>query len=267
MIADRNVRAVITGASGGLGRALALRIAEGGGQVVVADVDEAGGAETVSLVRARGGKASFKHCDVRDPEQVRALVGVAEEVMGGCDLVVNNAGVAVAGNVGDVSLEDWKWQIDINLYGVIHGCHAFVPWFRERGRGHVLNVASLAGLISAPGMAPYNVTKFAVVALSEALAGELAGTEVGVTVLCPSFFETNILRSSRNAGVPIGGAEKAMRKNRVQADDVARIALRAASKGELYALPHVEGRALWGFKRLAPRTFQRFVARASKVMK
>ena len=107
-----------------------------------------------------------------------------------------------------------------------------------------------------PSMGPYNVTKAAVVALSETMSGELGGTDIGVTVLCPSFFETNILRSSRRTdGVDSSAAEKMMRRSRVQADDVARVALRAARKNELYALPHVEGRAIWGVKRLAPRTF------------
>lgn len=261
MIADKNIRAVVTGASGGLGRAIALRVADGGGQVLVADVDEAGGAETVAMVQRRGGSATFRRCDVRDAAEVQALVGAAESALGGCDLVVNNAGVAVAGPIGKVPLEDWKWQIDINLWGVIHGCHSFVPYFRDRGRGHVINVASLAGLISVPGMAPYNVTKFAVVALSEALEGELAGTDIGVTVLCPSFFETGILKNARNSGMETHMASKAMHKSRVQADDVARIALEAARRGDLYALPHLEGRAMWGLKRLAPRLTQGLLAR------
>jgi len=256
LIPKEGVRAVVTGAAGGLGRAFALRIAKHRGSVLVADIDEAGGKETVSLVEKAGGVAHFRRCDVRKADEVIALVDAGHEALGAVDLVVNNAGVAVAGNVGDVKLDDWTWQIDINLYGVIYGCHAFVPYFRKRGAGHVINVASLAGLIHMPSMGPYNVTKAAVVALSETMSGELGGTDIGVTVLCPSFFETNILRSSRRTdGVDSSAAEKMMRRSRVQADDVARVALRAARKNELYALPHVEGRAIWGVKRLAPRTF------------
>jgi len=256
LIPKENVRAVVTGASSGLGRAFARRIGEGGGKVLVADIDEAGGKETVAEVERAGGVAHFRRCDVRKAEEVKALVEAGKDALGGVDLVINNAGVAVAGQVGEVPLEDWAWQIDINLWGVIYGCHAFIPYFRELGRGHVINVASLAGLIHMPGMAPYNVTKAAVVALSETLSGELGGTGVGVTVLCPSFFETNILRSSRKSGgIDSTAAEKMMKRSRVQADDVARVALRAAQKNELYALPHIEGRAMWGVKRLAPRTF------------
>lgn len=262
MIPKEGLRAVVTGASSGLGRAFARRIGQHKGSVLCADIDEAGGKETVAEVERAGGVAHFRHCDVRKADQVAALVDAAREALGGIDLIVNNAGVAVAGNVGDVPLEDWTWQIDINLWGVIYGCHAFVPYFRSQGRGHVINVASLAGLIHMPGMGPYNVTKAAVVALSETLSGELGGTDVGVTVLCPSFFETNILRSSRKTGgIDSTAAEKMMKGSRVQADDVARIALRAAQKNELYALPHIEGRAIWGVKRLAPRTFYGPLAR------
>jgi len=256
LISKEAVRAVVTGASGGLGRAFALQLAKHRGSILCADIDEAGGRETALQVERAGGIAHFRKCDVRKADEVLALVDAGKDALGGVDLIINNAGVAVAGNVGDVKLEDWAWQVDINLWGVIYGCHAFMPYFRSMGRGHVINVASLAGLIHVPGMGPYNVTKAAVVALSETLAGEVVGSDIGVTVLCPSFFETNIVRSSRRSGsIDTTAAEKMMKRSRVQADDVARIALRAAQKNELYALPHIEGRAMWGMKRLAPRLF------------
>lgn len=264
MIPKDGIRAVITGAAGGLGRAFALRIAKGGGAVLVTDVDEAGAARTAEDVRGLGGRAAVRVCDVRDAGQVAELVEAAERELGGIDLVINNAGVAVAGNVGDVTLDDWKWQIDINLWGVIHGCHAFVPYFRKQGRGHVLNVASMAGLLAVPGMAPYNVTKFAVVALSEALRGELLGTGVGVTVLCPSFFQTNIMNAARATGVDVGVAHQRMKATRIQADEVAECGLAAARKDALYALPHPDGKAMWGLKRLAPSTFVGAIARIGK---
>lgn len=264
MISKGGIRAVVTGAAGGLGRSFVLRIAKRGGSVLVTDVDEAGAARTAEDAVRAGGRAVVRRCDVRSAEEVAALVGAAEKELGGVDLVVNNAGVAVAGDVGAVSLEDWKWQIDINLWGVIHGCHAFVPHFRKQKSGHVINVASLAGLVSAPGMAPYNVTKFAVVALSEAMYGELRGSGAGVTVLCPSFFQTNIMTSSRSTGIDVSVAEKRMKATRIQADQVADCALLAAERNELYALPHPDGRALWGAKRLAPRLFSELLARVGR---
>ena len=133
-----------------------------------------------------------------------ALAAEADRAFGGTDLVVNNAGVAVGGPVGAVPLDDWKWIFGVNLWGVIYGCHVFVPRFKAQGHGHVINVASAAGLLSAPEMGPYNVTKAGVVALSETLAAELSGTGVGVTVLCPTFFRTNILASSPRPHEPQG---------------------------------------------------------------
>jgi NAD(P)-dependent dehydrogenase (short-subunit alcohol dehydrogenase family) len=267
LIPKDGIRAVITGAGGGLGRAFALRIAKDRGAVLITDVDEAGSARTLELVREAGGRGAVRRCDVRSEEEVAALVEAGEKELGGVDLVINNAGVAVAGNVGEVALEDWKWQIDINLWGVIHGCHAFVPHFRKLGRGHVINVASMAGLLAVPGMAPYNVTKFAVVALSEAMQGELRGSGVGVTVLCPSFFQTNIMNAARSTGMPMDVAHKRMAATKIQADQVADCALAAARKDELYALPHPDGKAMWGLKRLSPTLFQSLTGRLGERMR
>jgi NAD(P)-dependent dehydrogenase (short-subunit alcohol dehydrogenase family) len=193
--------------------------------------------------------------------EVEALAGAVEEAYGAADLVINNAGVAVAGPVGEVPLADWQWIIGVNLMGVVHGCHVFAPRFKKRGGGHIINVASAAGLISAPHMAPYNATKAGVVALSETMAVELAGTGVVVTVLCPTFFQTNIARAGRTYTdvVPTEDIEKLMRRGTLQAPEVAAFALEAADAGELYALPHADGRWMWRLKRLAPQVFQGFI--------
>ena len=151
-------RSFITGASSGFGRAVALELAARGGRLVISDVDEEGLEETADLAERRGAEVRTIRCDVRDAAQVEAQVALADEVFGGVDVGVNNAGVAVTGPVGDVSLEDWKWQIDINLWGVIYGCHALAPRMKAQGSGFILNVASAAGLLAAPTMAPYNVS-------------------------------------------------------------------------------------------------------------
>jgi short-subunit dehydrogenase len=139
----------------------------------------------------------------------------------------------------------------------VHGCHVFLPRLRKNGRGHIINVASVAGLCAGPGMAPYCATKAAVVALSEALHGELAGSGVGVTVVCPTFFQTSIAASARGSTAqdmrPV--VEKMMARAKIQANDVARLALEAAARGQLYALPHADGRWMWRFKRLAPMRY------------
>jgi NAD(P)-dependent dehydrogenase (short-subunit alcohol dehydrogenase family) len=251
-------RAVVTGAGSGLGRAFCLELSKRGARILCADIDEAAAERTATEV---GGSAA--RCDVSRVEEVEALAATAERVLGGVDLVVNNAGVAVAGNVGDVPLDDWRWIMGVNLWGVVYGCHVFAPRLRAQGRGHILNVASAAGLLNPPGMAPYNVTKAGVVALSETLRGELVGSGVGVTVLCPTFFRTNIGKSARGSDAKQAAfVERMMSRAKVQADDVARIALDTCAADELYALPHADGRWMWRMKRMLP---QKFVAISASV--
>jgi NAD(P)-dependent dehydrogenase (short-subunit alcohol dehydrogenase family) len=261
-------RVVITGAGGGLGRAFAKLFAERGATALLADVDPAAAESTRALSDGIGGRAYAAACDVSKPGEVEALVGLAEDKLGGVDVVVNNAGVAVAGPVGEVPLSDWDWIMGVNLWGVVYGCHFFTPTFKRQGSGHFINIASMAAIAQAPNMAPYNVTKAGVVALSETLYAELRFAGVGVTVVCPSFFQTNIMNAGRTTnmpGDPKGFVQKLMQRSRVQADDVAAHAVRAAERGQLYALPHREGVFAWGVKRLVPQLFHGgIVARASK---
>lgn len=253
-------RVVITGAGGGLGRALALELAGRRGRIVAADIDLAAAEATAAAVRAAGGEARAVVCDVADRAQVDQLPAVADDAYGGADLIVNNAGVAVAGPMEDVSQADWDWIMGINLWGVIHGCRAFIPRFKAQGSGAILNVASAAGLLNMPEMAPYNVTKAGVVALSETLCAELASHKIGVTVLCPTFFQTNIVKSGRNTRPDqTKFAEKLMARAKIQADGVARHALAAVDAGELFALPHSDGAWLWRLKRLVPDRFYRTI--------
>ena len=256
-----NPRAVVTGGAGGLGRAFCLELARRGGRIVVADIDEVGAAETVSLVSRAGGQAFATTCDVARLDQIERLATLADDKLGGCDVVINNAGVAVGGAVGAVPITDWEWIMGINLWGVIYGCHVFAPRFKQQRRGHIINVASAAGLLSAGEMGPYNVTKAGVVALSETLASELPSHGVGVTVLCPTFFRTNISNSSRTTGNEGAKAmvEKLMAKAKIQADDVARLALASADRDELYAVPHADGQWMWRLKRLVPERYYRTI--------
>jgi NAD(P)-dependent dehydrogenase (short-subunit alcohol dehydrogenase family) len=254
-------RAVVTGAGSGLGRAFCIELARRGARVVASDVNLAEARATVALLP--GGNGHAVACDVSKRDQVEALAVEAERLIGGVDLIVNNAGVAVSGNIGDVPPADWEWIVGVNLWGVIHGCHTFVPRFRKQASGHVLNVASAAGLLSPPGMAPYNVTKAGVVAISETLRAELADTTIGVTVLCPTFFATNIHKSARGADDDFRVfADKLMRRSKLDAGDVARLALDGCDEKSLYVMPHADGRWMWRFKRMLPGPFAALAKRA-----
>lgn len=253
------LRSVVTGGGSGLGRAICHEIVRRGGGVVVSDINLEAARETARQLNLPETHAIA--CDVGKIEEVEHLATQAESLLGGVDLVVNNAGVAVAGRVGEIPLDDWHWIMNVNLWGVIHGCHVFVPRFRKQGHGHILNVASTAGLISAPLMSPYNLTKSGVVAFSESLYAELADERIGVTVLCPTFFRTNIGASARVTGEEAiaGAIDSLMDAATIQAADVARLALDSTARGDLYALPHRDGRIMWGIKRLAPRFFYRML--------
>ena len=259
--------AVITGAASGIGRALALELAADGVPLVLADIDVDGADETAARTRARGADTTVIRCDVSDAEQVAALARRAEVTLPFVDLVCNNAGVLVAGAMAELSLDDYRRVFDVNLWGVIHGCHAFAPAMVARGRGTILNTASLAGTLSLPRMGAYSATKAAVISLSQTLAAELAGTGVSVTALCPSFVASGFVRSSSgpasDATLKLGNA--LVGRLGATPRRVARVALEAAERGELYAVPTVHGRMAWRAARLAPAGFVRAMASLSRV--
>ena len=254
--------AVITGAASGFGRALALALGARGGDLVLSDVNEIGLAETARLARAKGAREVVTMaCDVTKISDVEALSAAWD---GPIDLVVNNAGVSSGGLVGELSMTDWRWTIEVDLFGVIHGCHVFVPRLKKQGFGHVLNVASAAGLMCLPRMGAYNVAKAGVIAISETLAGELGGTDVGVTVLCPSFFQTEIVNSGRFTDDHTRKmAHKFMEKAR-PVEEVVQATLAAVEQNELYAIPMADTRWLWRLKRALPDPFRKLVAKGAK---
>jgi NAD(P)-dependent dehydrogenase (short-subunit alcohol dehydrogenase family) len=263
---QQQLRAVITGGGSGLGRALALDIAGRGGQVVVADIDEVGATETAHQVERAGGEAHVVRCDVSDAAEVDHLAERARSLLGEVDFLANNAGVSVSGPFEQITPRDWEWIVGINMWGVVNGCRAFLPAMRARGRGYVLNVASLAGLMSTPKMTPYNVTKASVVALSETLYGEYRHRGVHVGVLCPSFFVTRIVESGRGVVHPKvrERVEAMMRRSRLQAPDVARIAVDGMLREQLYIVPMRHARMMWRLQRLWPQGFYRWVLGAKK---
>ncbi|BEK90844.1 SDR family NAD(P)-dependent oxidoreductase [Nocardia seriolae] len=252
--------AVVTGAGSGIGRGFALEIGKRGGRVVCSDIDAERARETVEMVSDAGGKAFDAVCDVSSLEQVTTLANTAEEWFGKSpDLVVNNAGIGRGGTlIGETPPAEWHQVLDINLWGVIHGCHVFTPRLRGAGHGSIVNVASAAAFGSAPRMAAYNVSKAGVLALSETLAAELSGTGVTVTVLCPTGVRTNILE-----GVSIGDenlqrwGDRLLRWTGRPPAAIARTTLDAVDRGQLYVVPQIEAKAIWQSKRLLPDTYTR----------
>ncbi|MCW1936181.1 SDR family oxidoreductase [Pseudomonas sp. MDMC_285] len=246
-------RMMITGAGSGLGREIALRWAREGWRLALADVNEAGLAETLKLVREAGGDGFTRRCDVRDYSQLTALAQACEEQFGGIDIIVNNAGVASGGFFSELSLEDWDWQISINLMGVVKGCKAFLPLL-EKSKGKIVNIASMAALMQGPGMSNYNVAKAGVVALSESLLVELRQMEIGVHVVCPSFFQTNLLDSFRGP-TPAMKAQvgKLLESSPISAADIATYIHDEVAKGSFLILPHEMGRMAWALKQKNPQ--------------
>ena len=246
-------RIMITGAGSGLGRELALRWTREGCQLALADVNEAGLAETLKLVREAGGDGFIQRCDVRDYSQLTALAQACEERLGGIDVVINNAGVASGGFFNELSLEDWDWQIAINLMGVVKGCKAFLPLL-QKSHGKIINIASMAALMQGPAMSNYNVAKAGVVALSESLLIELRDEQVGVHVVCPSFFQTNLLDSFRGPTPEMKQqVGKLLESSPISAADIAEYVYAEVAKGSFMILPHEQGRMAWALKQKNPQ--------------
>ncbi|MFM7203782.1 MAG: SDR family NAD(P)-dependent oxidoreductase [Myxococcota bacterium] len=249
-------RAFITGAGSGLGRSLALQLAHEGWTVGIQDIKAEGAEETLQQVRAAGGQGEVYLFDVSQRETFAKHAQQFIDKHDGVDLVVNNAGVAVGGFFDQIPAKDWEWIAGINLFGPVYGCQAFLPQLRRQGKGYLINVASVAGLVAGPGMSPYHATKYATVGFSEALRGELVGSGVGLSVVCPYFFQTNILNDARiNQFQAAGLAGKAMRHSSAQADQVARRILDGAARGQFYIVPHLEAKLMWWFKRFSPSLF------------
>ncbi len=250
---------VVTGAASGIGRETALAFAREGARLAVCDVDERGLVEIEQDLRRVHSQALVvaERVDVGDLEQMR---GFAKRVLehGVADVLVNNAGVGLAGGFLDTSLEDWEWILKINLWGVIHGTRLFVPPMIERGRGgHVVNVASAAGYFNARSMAAYGTTKYAVVGLSEALRDELSPEKIGVTAICPGFVNTRIISTMPMRGQRASDADREhvvdMYRRRNYGPEKVAAAILAAVRHNRALVPVTpEAWALYAMKRAVP---------------
>jgi NAD(P)-dependent dehydrogenase (short-subunit alcohol dehydrogenase family) len=253
--------AVVTGGGSGIGRSTALALARRGVTVHVADLDLA----SAERVRDEAGGGFAHQVDVTDAAAVEQLAETVYAESGRVDILMNNAGIGHAGTVEHTPLEDWQAVISVNLMGVIHGVHAFIPRMLEQGGGgHVVNTASMLGLVGGARMAPYTTSKFGVVGLSEALDAELRGRGIRFTALCPGIINTNIVVKATARGDVIPTVERAKEfyaKRGASPDVVAAAALRAIERRRPIAVvPRSHVVPLWGLKRVAPPV-ARFLSR------
>lgn len=258
-------RIFITGGASGLGRSIALRYAKEGAKVCIGDINPEQGASVEKEINAAGGEGYYVACDVRRLTDFEKVRNDLVKRWGGVDVVVNNAGVASAGSIENTTMADWEWILDINVLGVVRGCKAFTPLFRRQGSGAFVNVASMAGLMLAPLMDSYNVTKAGVIALSETLSQELRGAGIHVSCVCPAFFQTN-LASGMRSDIPgiQDNVNKLMKRSTVTAEDVAEDIFRSVNKKNFWVLPHAKERRMWILKRHAPWAFDWLMHQESK---
>jgi NAD(P)-dependent dehydrogenase (short-subunit alcohol dehydrogenase family) len=248
--------AFVSGGASGIGFALGRAFAEAGMKVMLADIETDALAAAVKSLRKFGPDVRGVTCDVADPVSVERAAKASYEAFGNVHVVCNNAGVAGGGGIDNISIDTWRWVLDVNLMGVVHGIHTFLPHIRAHGEGsHIVNTASMAGLQSGLGFSPYATSKFAVVAMSEGLAIQLQPLGIGVTVLCPGYVRTRISESGRNRPARYGptqtpdpagstGALAARIAELVQSgldpSDVAAQVLTAIREEELYVFTHPE---------------------------
>jgi NAD(P)-dependent dehydrogenase (short-subunit alcohol dehydrogenase family) len=245
--------AAVTGAASGLGRSMALAFAAEGMDVALADVDEVSLSTVQEEILAKDVRAITLKVDVSQAAQVEGFRDQALTRLGGLHVVCNNAGVSPLGPVWENSLADWQWILGVNLWGVIHGVRAFAPHLIAQNEGHIVNTASVAGLIAPPGSGAYNVTKHAVVALSESLQHDLRerNSRVGVSVLCPAYVPTRITESERSRPKDLAVSKKspetlareamlkkAVTAGKVSADQVAQAVVAAIKNERFYILTH-----------------------------
>ncbi len=250
--------AFVTGGGGGIGFALGRAFAQAGMKVMLADIEADALASAVKSLENSGLNVRGVVCDVADSVSVERAAAASYEAFGNVHAVCNNAGVAASGGIDDISLDNWRWVLDVNMMGVLHGIRTFLPHIRAHGEGgHIVNTASMAGMNSGLGFSPYVASKFAVVGMSEGLAAQLRPLGIGVSVLCPGFVRTRIAESGRNrpkrygtAQTPEPGSPAGLLLARISEfvqsgldpSDVAVRVLAAIRDNELYVFTHPEMR-------------------------
>ncbi|HDY93080.1 MAG TPA: SDR family oxidoreductase [Pseudoalteromonas sp.] len=249
-------RLIITGGATGLGKALALSYANNLGanlQICIADINTERAAVTIAELQALKADAFFHACDITKQTDIEGLCDIIQTKWQGVDIVVNNAGVATGGSLEGESLEQWQWIMEINLLSMVRVCKTFYPVFKQQGKGYFINIASQAGLTPIPFMSSYNAVKAAVVSFSETLKLELAYDNIDVSVVCPSFFKTNLDESMRTSEPAMQTMlNRAFERSPITAEQVADIIYKQSLKRSFLILTHKLGKQAFLMKKLLP---------------
>lgn len=261
-----NKLALVTGASSGIGQAIAVALADKGVRLILVGTNRSRLKQSKKLCEEAGGEAHSYAANVGDYALMQGLAEAVQAEHGDVDLLINNAGVVMSGLIQEVEIEDWQRLIDINVMGVVHGCKLFVPGMLRQGGGHIVNMASAAGLIGQPGMSTYCATKHAVVGLSASMRYELAGAGIGVTTICPGYVKTPITENLKLVGKldtdrVRGKVEKSVKDSKLTAEMVATQTLKAIRRNEPFVTVGRDARAAWYTHRLAPRLLDKMFSR------
>lgn len=253
---------LVTGAGAGLGEAMTERFIKSGAVVVACDLH----ADRVeSLAQRLGARVLPMGMDVTSQTDWARVVDQVADQLGRLDVLINNAGVAAAGTLEDTPIDDWRWVMDIDLMGVVLGCQAVLPVLRQERRGHIINVASVAGLAAAPQINAYGTAKAAVIAMSEMLRAEVKDDGIEVSALCPAFVKTRLTETMRASEDHFEHRVKRwMERSGVSANDVAEVVYRSVEKPKFMLLTHPETKWLWRIKRWAPELYFQMVLRSAR---
>jgi short-subunit dehydrogenase len=254
-------RIVITGAGSGIGLKLALEFARMNWRIAIAEINKQRAEEASRLVSKEGGKPLVIQCDVTKPEDFKKVLKAVEQEWKGVDILVNNAGVAAGGTFEEIPLDKWEWILAINQKSVVYGCCTFLPMFKKQKSGYIVNVASNAGIASLPLMGSYNMTKAAVISISETLKSELSSFNIGVSVVCPTFVNTNLFVD------PTAVDERTKKlvdtffdNTAASSEKVAQHIVRSIRKNRLYVITQRDGKFMWRMKRMNPELYFKVLA-------
>lgn len=254
-------RAFITGGGGGLGRAFALALAGDGWTIGITDIKQEALAESKSIIEQAGGKAFTYQFDVSKREEFQSAFNDFIQKAGGIDLMINNAGVGDGGLFGEYGLDNWEWITGINQMAVVYGSHFAIQKMKEQKSGHIISIASAAGLANMPNMSMYNVTKAAVISLMETIYAEAYGFNVQASVVCPTFFRSNIMQYHKGNEDAAKIGQTIIQRAKYSPDEIADYILTKAGKNVFYILHPFQARLVFHLKRIAPMFFLNYKAK------